>query len=363
MKVLILPPLTLDEMNGARTRTVEIYSRVKGEIQVTLAVSPTHDPEPNAHFIERMKQLSTVRGYIGKNPVKLLFSLVRIIRFARGVDAVLCYLEYGPAVVYSYIVASLSGKPLLIIIHHVEDGLRHRGLLMNRALQACSGLLCLDNEIVLKEVKEMFPRKHIFPVTNGVDTSYYLPAASHSRKICLYVGVLSERKGRRLLLEIWEQVVRAQPKAELRILAGITPTEEIESFLSIAAELGIRNSITVTGYINEQRKLQEYQEAEVLIFPSTYEGFGLAVAEALSSGLPAVLWDLPSFTRFTDGVLKVPFPDVKSYGALVVRLLNEPDLRNELSGKGVIFACNNLTWDLAAFKEKSAIRSLFQGFR
>lgn len=358
--MLVLPPLILEEMNGSRTRTIEVYSRIKDEPEITLVLAPERGGKPEKHFVERVEQSYTVNGYIGKNPVRLLCSLVRMARIARKMDAILCYHEYGLGIVYSYFVSLMSSKPLAIVVHHVEGGLRQRSRLIEAAFRHCAGIMCLDNDIVLTEVKKLFPKKQVVPVTNGVDTSYYSPENDRKVGICLYVGVLSERKGSNFLLDIWKQVVKKHPGCKLRVLAGITPPVEVEAFLSRAAVLGVRDSIIVMGYVDEVRKRQEFREAEVLVFPSTYEGFGLVVAEALSSGLPAVLWDLPSFNRFREGVFKVPFPDTGAFGEQVGRLLTEKDLREDMARSGVMFAANNLTWEIAAAKEKAGILCVFQ---
>lgn len=358
MKLIILPPLKLHEINGGRTRTIEIYSRLGTGFDVTFVLDTSGKKAPEPHYLDRVRLCSIKNGYAGKNPFRLFLSILKAASFSTSMDAVVCYDEYGPSLLYAYAVSLLSRKPLVIVVHHIEDGLRKRGILMNLAFQRCSGILALDNPQVLDELVKMFPDKNVLPVTNGVDISHFNKTVRKDAALCLYVGVLSERKGSRMLLDIWNIVSKKNKGARLHILAGITPQEKIEAFLSDASIMGIRDSISISGYVDERTKLDAFSGASLLVFPSTYEGFGLVIAEALAMGLPAVLWDLPSFERFYEGTVKVPFPNVSAFGEEILRLLEEAALREEISAKGVEFAKKGLSWDNAAKKETLALTEL-----
>ena len=56
----------------------------------------------------------------------------------------------------------------------------------------------------------------------------------------------------------------------------------------LAAKLGVERDVIQTGYIPDDQLVQEYQQADVFVLPSQYEGFGLPVLEALAAGAPVV---------------------------------------------------------------------------
>jgi len=64
----------------------------------------------------------------------------------------------------------------------------------------------------------------------------------------------------------------------------------------------------------------------MLLHATVYDNNGMVAAEALCSGLPVVLYDLPALRHVYDvGCLKVPEGDTRQYAASVLRMLGEPD--------------------------------------
>src|SRR5579864_6444932 len=73
--------------------------------------------------------------------------------------------------------------------------------------------------------------------------------------------------------------------------------------------------------------------ADVLAFPSTKEGWGLAVLEAMSAGLPVVTSDLPVFREYLSpgrDALLVPVDDAPALAAALAAILDDPELADRL---------------------------------
>ena len=84
-----------------------------------------------------------------------------------------------------------------------------------------------------------------------------------------------------------------------------------------------------------------YQAADAFVFPSTKEGFGLAVLEAQASGLPVVVSDLPVFREFlADGesALFAPGDDPRALARAIERVLADEPLRARLRAGGAAVA-------------------------
>ena len=81
---------------------------------------------------------------------------------------------------------------------------------------------------------------------------------------------------------------RACPDARL-LIAGGGPL--LSDLRRRAGELGLGERVAFTGYVPEAEKADHFNLADVFVFPSALEGFGLAVGEAMSSGLPVVASD------------------------------------------------------------------------
>jgi glycosyltransferase involved in cell wall biosynthesis len=89
-----------------------------------------------------------------------------------------------------------------------------------------------------------------------------------------------------LLEKIWMQIKKHTPNSNL-VMVGRASPEVINKLLSIG--------IDHKGFVSEEEKIDLYSRAKVFIFPSSKEGFGIAVAEALFLGIPVIAWKIPVF--------------------------------------------------------------------
>ena len=147
--------------------------------------------------------------------------------------------------------------------------------------------------------------------------------------VALFVGGLKTRKNLFFLLDAWREVVRERPDARL-VIAGSGPLRgRLERYVG---RLGLRDRVVLTGYVPENEKVAYYNLADVLLFPSSLEGFGLTVVEAMSCELPVVVSDRGSLPELVPdghgGFLCEP----SLRGGFVERtllLLSDPALRRK----------------------------------
>jgi len=103
--------------------------------------------------------------------------------------------------------------------------------------------------------------------------------------VAIFLGGLKARKNLSFLLAVWRDVVREREQSRL-VVAGSGPL--LEPLRRLAARLGIARHVVFAGYVAERDKVDYYNLADALIFPSFMEGFGLTVAEGMSCGLPVI---------------------------------------------------------------------------
>ena len=208
---------------------------------------------------------------------------------------------------------------------------------MRAVIAKSNGIICLDNPEIYEELKKLLPDKAILISTNGVNAEKYYTS---DEKICdgIFVGNYSERKGSKYLFQIWDKV-NERTNAKLCIIG--------KGWSEIP-----KNSVYY-GFVSEREKIDLLAKSKLFVFPSLYEGFALAVAEALASSLPVVTWDLPWSKRYPVAV-KVKFDDVNAFADEIVKLLKDENLRKEIGMKSREFA-KTLSWDRAANLEREAI--------
>lgn len=169
-------------------------------------------------------------------------------------------------------------------------------------------------------------------VRNGVDLARFMPANKRARAaardrlgvgaevpLAVCLGRVTRQKGQDVLLTAWPQVRRWCPGAELCIVGdgGLLAT------LRGCAPPGVRFVPPVTD------PRPWYAVADVVVLPSRWEGLSLTLLEALASGCPVVVSDIPGLAEaITVGVgARVPVGDARALADAVALRLNDRDLR------------------------------------
>jgi glycosyltransferase involved in cell wall biosynthesis len=114
----------------------------------------------------------------------------------------------------------------------------------------------------------------------------HLLATAQRGPVVLAVGRLAAVKRHGLLIEAWRRIVERFPEWELRIFGEGPLRETLETQV---AEAGLEGSVRLMGHTSDIA--QEYLAASILAHPAEFEGFPLAVTEALAAGLPVVGFD------------------------------------------------------------------------
>jgi glycosyltransferase-like protein len=152
-------------------------------------------------------------------------------------------------------------------------------------------------------------------VTNGVNLDRFSSAFNGTEAllqqrlnlngdpIYLTVGGIEPRKNSIGLLQAFAQILKRLPDSQLVIAGGATLFDYQayrNDFFDLAHSLGIviGQSLILPGVLSDQELATLYRLSDAFLFPSTTEGWGLVVLEAIASGLPVVTANRPPFTEF-----------------------------------------------------------------
>ena len=122
----------------------------------------------------------------------------------------------------------------------------------------------------------------------------------HNQRNLLFLGRMHEKKGADLLLRAWAQVRQLHPDATSSVhlvMAGPVDNPCGKDLQVLAHRLGLDDSVTWTGMLQGELKWGAFRAAESFILPSHQENFGIAVAEALSCGVPVLISDQVNIWR------------------------------------------------------------------
>jgi glycosyltransferase involved in cell wall biosynthesis len=169
-----------------------------------------------------------------------------------------------------------------------------------------------------------------------------------SNKI-LIVSDISPRKNHIRLIQAFERVQeRSQSPLEL-VVAGYmrTAIPELEHMLQDVAKRRENVKITFVGYVPDSEVLSLYAQADVFVYPSLYEGFGLPVLEAMACGCPVIASNVSSLPEVVgEAALLIDPYDVEALAQAMLTVLEDDELKKEMSRKGIAQA-QKFSWEKA----------------
>lgn len=135
------------------------------------------------------------------------------------------------------------------------------------------------------------PLQQIEVIANGVDTKGFQPRRDDRRREgplrILAVSRLIERKGLDILIRALPEILKHR-HVSLRIVGGGNLKDQLRS---LAADLGVADAVTLTGYVPHERLPEIYNDADLFVLPSHAEGMSNALLEAMACGLPVIATD------------------------------------------------------------------------
>jgi glycosyltransferase involved in cell wall biosynthesis len=150
----------------------------------------------------------------------------------------------------------------------------------------------------------------------------------------LYVGRMDPYKNVATLLRAVAHA-RAAGALDVRLVIAGAPDPRYPDVPRLAGQLGLDAAVTWTGYLDDAALRRTYAEADLLVHPSRYEGFGLQVAEAMAAGLPVVCARAGSLPEVAgDAALLVDPDDMEGMSAAMRRVLDDPALAERLAAAG-----------------------------
>jgi glycosyltransferase involved in cell wall biosynthesis len=266
-----------------------------------------------------------------------------------------------PDVVHAiYFLPPATGRPTVVTVHDISferypeffsrSALLRDRLLVRRSAQTATRVVTVSetSRRDLIEIYGLDPAR-VVAIPNGVGSTFR-PADDQTSPDArdpdvvrlLAVGTLQPRKNLVRLLEA-VRLLSSELRIELRVVGpdGFQ-ADEIRGRLAGSAE------VTITGYVTDAMLAQEYRRADMLVYPSIYEGFGLPVVEAMACGVPVVTSTGGSLPEVAgDAAVLVDPLDVEAIASAVRRIAQDPVLAADLRARGLERA-RAFSWERSA---------------
>lgn len=256
------------------------------------------------------------------------------------------------------------GTPLVATIHATEAG-RNSGIHdeVQRYINDTEWMLTYEaSEVIVNsnfmkgDLQRLFglPFEKINVVPNGInltnftgverDYEFRRQYAADNEKIILFMGRLVYEKGVQHLISAMPKILQNYHDAKLIVAGKGGMMDELRNQVN---SMGIGNKVYFTGYLSSKQVVKMYKCADISVFPSTYEPFGIVALEAMLAGVPTVVSDVGGLneivTHKEDG-MKCYAGNPNSIADSILELLFNPALCNEITKKARLKVKNEFNW-------------------
>jgi glycosyltransferase involved in cell wall biosynthesis len=379
--------LFLEEPRNGTGRYVynllESLGRVDGVTEYSILTPHTIDQVPDTPSTFQWKTVPV--GYLrhaGDNLTKLVWEQRTFPRAARHVEASVMHIPYFAPPLRTL------GIPTVVTIHDViplrlpayrgSPAISAYGQLVARAARSAALIIAVSDhckrdiievlgipEERIQVIREA-PAPGYRQVTDKAQIEQVRRKYGLGERFVLNVGGLDVRKNIAGLVGAFAAVYHEIGDPELQLfvagdVARLGSSPLFPDWRSLARTFGVAEAI-VCAPIDEEDLPAVYSATSCFAFTSVYEGFGLPPLEAMACGAPVVCSDLTSLPEIVGsaGILVNP-EDPDRLGAAILRVLTSPQLRHDLSARGLA-RVKQFTWDRVAV-ETSRLYAELSGSR
>jgi glycosyltransferase involved in cell wall biosynthesis len=183
----------------------------------------------------------------------------------------------------------LSNKPLVYL---------YRFAFNNTSIIHLSKSL-IDNELRPLQLKNAF----LFAVPNGIPVKNYTKHKKQSSKLqLLFISHINPDKGLHILIDSLNEINMMGISFHLQISGSYFKKKYKKFIESKIEQYNLRNQITFYNEVDDTAKKELFKKADVFIFPSLNDTFGLVVLEAMQAGLPVIVTDSGILTEIIENM-------------------------------------------------------------
>jgi glycosyltransferase involved in cell wall biosynthesis len=190
-----------------------------------------------------------------------------------------------------------------------------------------------------------FTRGRVVVIPHGVDEAFFALDRSNLESYLFCVSTLHPHKNLERLIRAY-----ARKKRDFKLkIAGMRGFHS-QTLETLIEELGVGESVQLTGWIPREELMNLYAHARAFIYPSTFEGFGMPVLEAMAAGIPVACSDIAPLREVAgDTALFFDPSDESAIEQAIERVMS---VDNTASARE---RAREFTWDRAAAATLDAI--------
>jgi glycosyltransferase involved in cell wall biosynthesis len=277
----------------------------------------------------------------------------------------------------NFIPLNLKSKKIVVTVHdfsfqihpdwHPAERVEYFRNSFWKNISRADAIITVSNFIRNQAVDEFgFDPDKVRVIPNGFDQGLFHPlqpqdgASVRQRlnlpdRFVLFVGSIEPRKNLLNLLEAYASLPRSLRDSTPLVLAGFSGWENTAIMRRLKR---LRENVRYLGFVEDADLAALYALAELFVYPSFYEGFGLPPLEAMACGCPVLVANTSSLPEVcADAALYTSPNDAEEMAAAMKRVLENTSLSQELRTKGLERA-TCFSWQTSALAHLELFRSL-----
>lgn len=255
--------------------------------------------------------------------------------------------------------------PLVTTYHHLEEKKSFFDLINRLSINKWDQIIA-DSQFTKKEILQKYKidKSKIQVVYLGVGEKFKPMEKKENlvkkhnlknKKVLLFLGGLKVRKNVDFLLRLVSKLDWENIKLLVVGRGGL-----YKQLVKTAKRLAIEDKVIFTGFVPEKQKTDFYNLADLFLFPSQKEGFGMPVIEVGACGVPSIASNVSSLKELVingkTGYL-AKFNDINDWKNKIEELLSNESLRKKMGQKAQKFS-QNFSWDKTAKKQIAIYKRL-----
>lgn len=380
--VLFTGLISKDYLSGGDQLFLDLAPRLPKELEIVV-ITPTFAKKhwqnithPNLHF----RYLPQNPFDFKQNTLFIFFSYLirswqtfRILKKEKKIDALyscsdVAYGDIWPAFFYVnksrqtnwlsrvyHVLLPPNKRPGNYLLNFLAFYLQRLSFLMMK--KRSRHVLALNEKLKNELTQLGFPKNKLGILGAGIDfarINKFKPTKKYAYQ-AVALGRIAPVKGIFDMVDIWTRVHNHNPKWKLAwIGSGDIYTEKLKTMIKKA---NLQDSFNLLGFLNKKEIFNILKSSAVFLCSDHENGWGLAVCEAMSAGLPVVAYDIDIFgSVYQKGFRSSPLRNTEQFANNVIAVLEDAELRKKLSleatSQAAEFDLDKVTADLLRFLRK-----------